>query len=218
MSRLIFQPNETILFVGDSITDCGRRGAHAPYGNGYVRIIFDWLEAGYADHNLKIINRGIAGDTSRNLVTRWDKDVAREKPDWLIIKIGINDVWRFLDKHHTEAVSVGEFEQNYRTMLNWLRPRPAGPNQRKTGLILVEPFLIEPDSNDIFRKMVERYQEVVQELAAEYETRLVCLQGLFDQAMDARPPKYWAEDRVHPTHIGHTLIAREILNVCGYGL
>ena len=218
MSRLIFQPDETILFVGDSITDCGRRGPHAPLGDGYVRIIHDWLEAAHADLNLNIINRGVSGDTSRNLVTRWDKDVAREKPDWLIIKIGINDVWRFLDKHHTQAVSVGEFEQNYRTMLNWMRPKRTAGSQRRTGLILVEPFLAEPNPNDIFRKMVERYQEVVQELAAEYETRLVCLQGPFDQAMTARPPKYWAEDRVHPTPIGHTVIAREILNVCGYTL
>ena len=218
MSRLIFQPDDTILFLGDSITDCGRSGPFAPYGDGFVRIVRDWLEAGYADLNLKVVNRGVAGDTSRNLVTRWDRDVAKEKPNWLVIKVGVNDVWRFMDNRHSEAVSVGEFEQNYRTMLNWMRPRNAPADRRKTGLILVEPFIVEPDHGDLFRNMLERYQAVVQELAAEYETRLVCLQELFDNGCQARSAKFWADDRVHPTHIGHTLIAREILNVCGYTL
>ena len=218
MSRLIFQPDDTILFVGDSITDCGRRGPYSPYGNGFVRIVHDWLEAGYSNLNLKVVNRGVSGNTSRDLVTRWDKDVAKEKPNWLVIKIGVNDVWRFVDNNHAQAVSVGEFEQNYRTMLNWMRPRNTPPDRRKTGLILVEPFIVEPNRADIFRNLIERYQGVVQELAAEYETRLVCLQELFDHAAENRPVKYWAEDRIHPTHIGHTLIAREILNVCGYNL
>ena len=27
-----------MLFIGDSITDCGRRAEHAPLGSGYVRM------------------------------------------------------------------------------------------------------------------------------------------------------------------------------------
>ena len=32
MSNLLFQSDEKVLFIGDSITDCGRRGDHAPLG------------------------------------------------------------------------------------------------------------------------------------------------------------------------------------------
>ena len=37
MSDFWVQDGETMLFIGDSITDCGRRAAEAPLGNGYVR-------------------------------------------------------------------------------------------------------------------------------------------------------------------------------------
>src|SRR5690348_15741918 len=37
--RVIFEQGQKVLFIGDSITDCGRReGPHAPYGNGYVAL------------------------------------------------------------------------------------------------------------------------------------------------------------------------------------
>ncbi len=39
MSDFVVKDGQTILFIGDSITDCGRRGAEAPLGNGYVRIV-----------------------------------------------------------------------------------------------------------------------------------------------------------------------------------
>ena len=37
MCALLFRPNEKVVFIGDSITDCGRRAEpHAPYGAGYM--------------------------------------------------------------------------------------------------------------------------------------------------------------------------------------
>ena len=40
MSDFWVQDGETMLFIGDSITDCGRRAAEAPLGNGYVRAFY----------------------------------------------------------------------------------------------------------------------------------------------------------------------------------
>lgn len=37
MGDFAFKDGQTVVFVGDSITDCGRRGSDAPYGNGYVK-------------------------------------------------------------------------------------------------------------------------------------------------------------------------------------
>ena len=38
MSQYWIEDGQTLLFIGDSITDCGRRGAEAPLGNGDVRL------------------------------------------------------------------------------------------------------------------------------------------------------------------------------------
>ncbi len=37
------QDGQTLLFIGDSITDCGRRGLEAPLGDGYVNLFSDML-------------------------------------------------------------------------------------------------------------------------------------------------------------------------------
>ena len=37
MNDLVFQSGQTVLFIGDSITDCGRRQDQEQLGNGYVR-------------------------------------------------------------------------------------------------------------------------------------------------------------------------------------
>src|SRR5437762_2767741 len=104
-SSVIFEQGQKVLFIGDSITDCGRReGPHAPYGNGYVALARTFLLARYAELGLEVVNRGIGGNTVRDLAARWQDDVIAEQPDWLSVKIGINDVWRAIANRLDEAV------------------------------------------------------------------------------------------------------------------
>ena len=42
-------------------------------------------------------NSGVSGNTSRDLLQRFDSDVVALNPDWVSICIGINDVWRQFD-------------------------------------------------------------------------------------------------------------------------
>ncbi|MBU7004098.1 MAG: GDSL family lipase, partial [Theionarchaea archaeon] len=53
---------ETILLIGDSITDCGRRAQEAPLGNGYVRIFSENVTATYPELNIRYVNKGIGGN------------------------------------------------------------------------------------------------------------------------------------------------------------
>ena len=66
------ESGQTIVFIGDSITDCGRRMHERPLGNGYVKQFNDLLIAHYPqlDVNVNIINRGISGDTVTGLRNR----------------------------------------------------------------------------------------------------------------------------------------------------
>ena len=87
---------DTILFIGDSITDCGRRAEFSPLGNGYVKLFADMMTVREPAKRLTVINKGIGGDTVVGLRDRWSDDVLRHKPNWLSIKIGINDLHRTL--------------------------------------------------------------------------------------------------------------------------
>ena len=108
MCALLFRPNQKVVFIGDSITDCGRRGEpNAPYGAGYMAMVRNFLIARYPGLNLAFENRGISGNTIRDLKARWEEDVIAEQPGVLSVMIGINDVWRILQNRSAEAVHVG---------------------------------------------------------------------------------------------------------------
>ena len=83
---------QSILFIGDSITDCGRRTTERPLGNGYVKLFSNMLIVREHQKAITVINKGISGDVVTGLRNRWNDDVLRNKPDWLSIKIGINDI------------------------------------------------------------------------------------------------------------------------------
>lgn len=211
MGDLIFKPGQRLVFIGDSITDAGRRQEAAPFGNGYVSLARAFLIARYPELGLDIINQGIGGNTVRDLDRRWEEDVVHVQPDWLSVKIGINDVWRQVAGRHSEAVLLPEYTETYERLLQ--RAREA----TTARLILMEPYIIETDRSDPFRALIDQYIPVVHRLAERYDAILIPTQSAFDEALQAQPSGYWAADRVHPNAPGHAVIARAFLRGVGYG-
>ena len=83
----LLRDNMTILFQGDSVTDAGRsREDPDDLGPGYPRFAAETLKKSYS--GLTVINRGISGNRSCDLVARWDEDCLALKPDLLSILIG----------------------------------------------------------------------------------------------------------------------------------
>lgn len=211
MSKLVFTGGQRLVFIGDSITDAGRRQDAAPYGSGYVHLARAFLIARYPELGLDIINQGIGGNTIRDLDRRWEEDVVRLQPDWLSIKIGINDVWRQVAGRTAEAVLLDEYAATYERLLR----RTA--QATKARLILMEPYVIESNHSDRFRALIDQYLPVVHRLGAEHGAIVIPTQAAFDTALAAQPAAYWADDRVHPNTPGHAIIARAFLRGVGYG-
>jgi lysophospholipase L1-like esterase len=207
---LVFQPGQTLLFIGDSITDCGRRSHAAPYGEGYVSLARALLLARHPELPLRVINQGIGGNRVIDLAARWEEDVIAHQPAWLTICIGINDVWRAFDGHPELAVPLDLFAATYRRLLD--RARAA----TQTNIILMEPYLIEPSLADPMRRAMDSYGALVRELAEEYATTLVHTQAAFDAALATTPATLWANDRIHPNLPGHSIIALAWLRAVGF--
>lgn len=209
---MLFTPHQKILLIGDSITSAGRMGPDAPHGNGYVSMVRSFVLARYPELGLTFVNKGVGGDTTRLLDARWERDVIAERPDWLSVKIGINDVWWAFRANPHDAVPLPEYEATLRRLLD--RAREA------TGarLILMEPYMIEPDRAQPMRRQMDRYGEVVRRLAAEYDAILVRVQAAFDAALAHTTPADWADDQVHPNSPGHALIAMAFLRAIGFEL
>ena len=94
---MIFENYDRIVFAGDSVTDMSSanpvgEGLFENVGRGYVRIIENMLNTWYPETMVRVTNSGISGNTSRDLLARFQRDVVDLKPDWVSICIGINDV------------------------------------------------------------------------------------------------------------------------------
>jgi lysophospholipase L1-like esterase len=190
-----------ILFIGDSVTDCGRRDDDPDFlGDGYVRLIADKLT------DWHIINAGISGNRVIDLRDRWHIDVVEQKPDILTVYIGINDTWRRYDEN--DPTSAATFEANYRACL-----ADVGGASR---LILVEPFVLPVnDEQEHWNEDLDEKRGVVARLAAEFGAGFVPLQLLLSAAAEDHGATALAADGVHPTALGHRMIADAWLEVAG---
>jgi len=207
---MLFGPKEKILFIGDSITDCDRQGSAAPYGDGYVSMTRNFLLARYPELHLRFVNKGIGGNTVRDLADRWERDVIAERPDWLSVKIGINDVWRGFRGNAHEAVPLEE----YTTTLRELLVRTA--TETGARLIVMEPYMIERDRTNPMRNRMDEFGAAARRLAAENNAVIVRTQAAFDTVLEHTNPGDWASDQIHPGAPGHAVIALAFLRAIGF--
>jgi len=203
----------SILFTGDSITDCGRArpvGEGAGLGDGYVALAAQGLAAGSRERRIKVLNTGTGGDTIVDLASRWKTDVLDLAPDWLSVLIGINDVWRQFDPLWSPfGVPIDRYEAIYRELLT--RTRPA-----LKGLVLMAPYVIESSRTDPMRSRMDAYGAVVERLAAEFDAVFVAVQKAFDRVLTRQPAGSLSDDQVHPNRSGHRIIADTFLDAVGF--
>lgn len=187
-----------MLFIGDSITDAGRRDDPEGLGFGYVRVVAETFAA-RGDRRV-IVNRGISGDRIGDLRERWDADVMELEPSILTVYVGVNDTWRRFDQG--VATAAADFESTYRDLLDRAR---AAFNPR---LILVEPFVTPvTEQQQGWLEDLAGKREAVASLATEFDAALVPLHRILTVAAAHHGASAIAEDGVHPTQLGVELIA-----------
>ncbi|WNR46088.1 SGNH/GDSL hydrolase family protein [Paenibacillus roseipurpureus] len=213
---MLLQKGEKLIMIGDSITDCERKhpygeGLFAGIGKGYVSLVDAFLQSTYPEKGIRVINMGNSGNTIRDLKERWATDVEHLKPDWLSIMIGINDVWRQYDQPTIRESHVysEEYEATLRELV--LRTKP-----QVKGIVLMTPFYIEPNREDAMRKTMDEYGEIVKRVAEECDCLFVDTQAAFEPVLREIYPATLAWDRVHPSVVGHMVIAKAFLATIGF--
>ncbi|MER5812120.1 GDSL-type esterase/lipase family protein [Streptomyces sp. NPDC002033] len=189
-----------LLFQGDSITDAGRdRALIAGLGHGYAALVADRMRA--ANPALTILNRGVSGDRLIDLADRWEQDTLAHHPGLLSVLIGVNDTWRLQDSALPSPVDA--WEGTYRHLLTRLRRRCG------SQLVLIEPFLVPVTTEQwLWRPDLDARIHAVRRLAAEFDALLLAADGLLNQAARAAGrPELIAADGVHPTPLGHHVLA-----------
>ncbi len=210
MSDFWIQNGERMLFIGDSITDCGRRDRAVPLGDGYVSIFTELATARYPERNIDWVNMGIGGNRTTHLKERWQTDAIDQRPDRLSVKIGINDLNSFR-RGDEDGVSPDQYRQNYDEILAWTR-RALGD----IPILLITPFYISTNRDDEIEgaalRLIPEYIEIVKDMSARYGTLFLDLHVVFQEQLKYRPPGAFCPEPVHPNHTGHVIIANALMD------
>ena len=211
---------KTILFQGDSITDCGwdRKAptAISNLGAGYARLVS--AELGFENPSeYTFYNRGVSGNRIVDVYARIKADIINLKPDYMSLLIGVNDVWH--DINYQNGVDAEKFERIYTMLLEEIKQ--ALPDIK---IMLLAPYVIEgtatqnteeiPNRWEEFRAEVDKRIAAVDRIGEKFGLPVIHLQEKFDENIAKNNNSaYWTGDGVHPTIFGHELIAREWLSV-----
>lgn len=209
---MLIDANSKLVMIGDSITDAGRNynvgeGWQESFGNGYVNLVNALLMSNYPEKKVRVVNKGINGNTIRDLKARWKNDVLDLKPDWVSIMIGVNDAWRYFDCPLVleNRVSEEEYRNTYEEILSSIKPIVK-------GIIIMRPYIIETNKIDAFRSKVDSFAKISRECAEKYDAVFVDTQKEFDEFSKVHYSAALSLDRVHPNTAGHMILAKSFLN------
>jgi lysophospholipase L1-like esterase len=192
-SDFLLKDGDTIVFLGDSITQAGSRP------EGYISL-FD-LFCGVQGYQVKSINAGIGGHKSNDMLARLESDVLRHRPAWVSISCGVNDVW-----HGEKGVSLSDYQKNMTEIVD--RCLQAGA---KVLLLTATPIHENLDSPENLK--LRPYNDFLRQLAKDKSVLLGDLFAAFERVYGTRlrEGNMLTTDGVHMNPRGNRLMAREIL-------
>lgn len=196
-----------IVTLGDSITQGGGRPG------GYVWLMDQYLQALYPNQKIEIVNAGISGHKSNDMLGRFQRDVLDKKPDLVTLSVGINDVWHGFTPEHPAGygprrVKLEEYVSNVDAML--LAAHKAG-----VDVVLFTTTIFEDKPESIRNLRISSYNRALRELAAKYGYRVADQNAAFHAAWAKNPSVKLTTDQVHLNGPGNELMARTALLALG---
>lgn len=194
-----------LFCFGDSIT-LGK-------SYGWVKKLEEYLEETDSRREMPtlVYNLGIAGEDSRRLLERFEKELdvrdSDEAKKIAIFQIGINDA-QFIKKKNATRIQKEEFKQNLEDI--WYRANQKVDNIIFIGITPVVESKTDPvewDNNKAFRtKNVREYEDKLFEFCQEKDVIFV---ELYDQFLENGYGNL-LRDGIHPNEKGHELIFQRV--------
>jgi lysophospholipase L1-like esterase len=115
----IFKPGQTIAFEGDSHTSRSGDERHSwsylrlnNWDQTWPNVVEDWYFCNKPQLELKFRNTGIGGSTVEELLARYDRTIAKIKPNWVFLTTTSND---------SRRLTLEAYEQGLETYARKLR-------------------------------------------------------------------------------------------------
>ncbi len=197
VDRLPFAAGVTVVGLGDSITDDSM---------SWLELLRHLLAIRRPQDNIKVVNSGISGDTTVNLMRRF-LQFYYEKPEWIICMIGTNDASLHGDNPLGTVISAAETERNLALLRNyaasiaqwvWITPYAVIPeNFAKHWFLSTLHIEIRPDDLTAVIDAVRRQPDPVVDLPKALGS--------------VANPEYMMDDGLHPSLAGQKAIVRALV-------
>lgn len=188
-----------IIFFGDSITQAGVNPG------GYIDKLKSALDKNGIKDNYQIIGAGIGGNKVYDLYFRLENDVLNQKPDVVVIWVGVNDVWH--KRSFGTGTDLNKFEEFYVAMIKKLQAQG-------TKIIVTTPAAIgeRTDFSNELDGDLNLYSQKLREIAAKYDCPVADLRKEFlkynlEKNKDNKESGILTSDRVHLNEAGNQLVA-----------
>jgi acyl-CoA thioesterase-1 len=207
-----------IVIVGDSITEGGK------YPGGYVWLLERYLSALYPAGKIKIVNAGISGNKAADMQARFQKDAIDQKPDLVMINVGVNDVWNaFFNFQKNQFFPQGNLPTGvplavYRDKITQmvLAAKAAG-----IRVVLLSPTPIGEILDGPENTRLQEYIAAMREIALQNQCLFIDLNAPCREVIATyqkhagKTLNLLAGDGVHPNPSGYRIIAFTILRGLG---
>lgn len=219
--KLVLKADDTIAFMGDSITQAGARK------NGYITLVMAALKN--EGLNLSHVPAGISGNKSNDMLRRLEKDVLSKKPQWMTLSCGVNDVWHFklqLGKRKFKGISLEDYKKNITQIIDKaqaanikimiLTSTMIGEDQSKELNQNLIPY------NNFLRAIVKEKGCLLADLSQDMQEVLKKIPDVKGKARMFGDPNYKSEiknklttDGCHMNSLGNIMMAKGVLRAFG---
>jgi len=193
-----------VIFFGDSITEIGVQPG------GYI----DKMRQMLKDKNIsnyQLTGAGVGGNKVYDLYLRLEDDVLSQKPDWVFIYVGVNDVWH--KKSFGTGTDADKFEKFYVALIRKLQANGI-------QVALCTPAVIgeKADGKNELDGDLNKYSQIIRQLAAKYglplcDLRRIFMEHLAQNNKDNKEKGILTTDGVHLNDAGNQLVAEQILKI-----
>ena len=212
MEKIKLNKNSKVLFIGDSITDVkfNFRMANKIKGRSIYALQLKKVFRKYSK-NIKVDIKGFASNRTYHVFDRLTKVCISLKPVVIFMLIGVNDAWEnYVPEDYPPLLRP--MEPHFREIFR--RIRTELPD---TQVLYLMPFMIDAVEEKLpFRKTLDEFRERLRSIAEENGASILDLQEEFYKAQKETEPKLLAIDGIHPTNLGHKVIADAVQTLISY--
>lgn len=206
MNKIIIKKDSKVLFIGDSITDVrfNSRKRFSIKGKNIYALQLKKRMKKHSNH-IKVEIKGIASNRTYHLYDRLTNDCINLKPDVIVMLIGVNDAW--------ENYVPDQYPPLLRPMEPHIREiyRRLKAELPDTRILYLMPFMIDTVKEKLpFHKTLDEFRNVLKDIAIENGASVIDMQAVFNEAQKTVEPKKLAVDGIHPTNLGHKVMADAI--------